>query len=63
MDEPVDSADAERDPVVRVYLRDVDRSLLLRNLSLSHEERFRQLMEVQRLASELREAGRRAGRR
>ena len=46
--------------MIRAYLAHVDRSLLARNLALSVEERFCQLMELQRLAAELREAGRRA---
>jgi hypothetical protein len=53
----------ERDPVVRAYLAHVDRTLIRKNLSLSYEERFLQLMELQRLASELREAGRKAAAR
>ena len=47
-------ADERRDPVVSAYLADVDRSLIRRNLKLSVEERFLQLMELQRFADELR---------
>jgi hypothetical protein len=47
-------------PVVELHQRDVDRSLIRRNLALSHEERFLQLMELRRLADELRRAGREA---
>jgi len=43
--------------VVEVYKRDVDRSLLRRNLLLTPEERLRQLMALQRFAGELRRAG------
>ena len=43
------------------YLRDVDRTLLRRNLSLSHEQRLLQLQELSRFADELRRAGQRAG--
>jgi hypothetical protein len=50
----------ERDPVVEAYKKDVDRSLLRRNLGLTVEQRFLQLSELQRFATELREAGRRA---
>jgi hypothetical protein len=50
----------ERDPVVRAYLAHVDRTLIARNLALSVEDRFRQLMALQRLATELRRAGREA---
>ena len=46
----------ERDPVIRAYLDGVDRTLLRRNADLSVEERFLQLMELQRLAEELRAA-------
>jgi hypothetical protein len=42
-----------RDPVVERYLPDVDRSLIRKNLALSVEERFLQLMELQRFAEEL----------
>jgi hypothetical protein len=51
-------APAERDPVVRAYLAHVDRTLIAKNLCLSVEERFRQLMALQRMAAELRRAGR-----
>ena len=44
-------------PVVDAYLAGVDRTLLRRNLALSVEERFLQLMELQRFAEELRRAG------
>lgn len=46
------------DPVVEVYKRDVDRTLLRRNLGLTPEERLRQAMRLQRMAEALREAGR-----
>jgi hypothetical protein len=45
------------DPVIEAYKRDVDRTLLRKNLRLSVEERFLQLMELQRFAHELRRAG------
>ncbi len=48
------------DPVVERYLRDVDRTLLRRNLALSPEERLTQLQELARFAEELRRAGRKA---
>jgi hypothetical protein len=46
------------DPVVEAYKRDVDRTLLERNLRLTPEERLRQLMQLQKFAAELRRAGR-----
>ena len=45
------------DPVIEAYKRDVDRSLLRRNLSLTPEQRLRQLMALQRFAGELLRAG------
>jgi hypothetical protein len=44
--------------VALAYLAGVDRTLIAKNLALSVEERFRQLMELQRLADELARAGR-----
>jgi len=51
------------DPVVSVYRAHVDRTLIQKNLKLSVEQRFLQLMGLQRLAVELREAGKRASTR
>ncbi len=51
------------DPVVERYLRDVDRTLLRRNLALSPEQRLVQLQELARFAEELRRAGMQARRR
>jgi len=51
------------DPAVSAYPAHVDRTLIQKNLKLSVEERFLQLMELQRLAVELRAAGRRASTR
>lgn len=42
------------------YRRDVDVSLIRKNLTLSHEERFLQLMALQGFARELRRAARSA---
>jgi hypothetical protein len=50
----------ERDPVVEVYKKDIDRTLLRENLKLTVEERLRNLMRLQRFAEEMRQAGRRA---
>lgn len=50
------------DPVIQAYMAHVDRSLLRKNCSLSVEERFLQLMELQRFADELKRAGAEAGR-
>jgi hypothetical protein len=50
----------ESDPLVRAYLAGVDRTMITKNLALSVEERFRQLMALQGLAAELERAGREA---
>ncbi|HEU4431144.1 MAG TPA: hypothetical protein VFT98_20470 [Myxococcota bacterium] len=54
--EPDRAADLE----VEAYKAGIDRTLLERNLKLSVEERFLQLMELVRFAEELRAAGKRA---
>lgn len=46
------------DPVIEAYKKDVDRTLLRQALKLTPEERLRELMRLQRLAAELRRAGR-----
>lgn len=48
------------DPVIEAYKKDVDRTLLRENLSRTPDERVRALVELQRVAEELRGAGRRA---
>jgi len=45
------------DPAIELYKRDVDRTLLLENLRLTHEERLRNLMALQAFAEELKRAG------
>jgi len=49
-------------PVIEASKKDIDRTLIQENLKLSHEERLCKLMQLQRFAKELRQAGRRAGR-
>jgi hypothetical protein len=48
------------DPVIEAYKAGVDRTLLRKNLTLTVDERFEQLTELQHLAEELRRAGRAA---
>lgn len=55
-----DSEDFSRDPVVEVYKKDIDRTLIRENLKLTVEERFRKAMALARFAEELRRAGREA---
>ncbi len=49
-----------KDPIIELYKRDVDRSLLRENLKLTVTQRFEKLMELQRFAEELRRAGKAA---
>jgi hypothetical protein len=53
----------EPDPVIEVYKKDVDRTLIRENLKLTVEERFLKLMELQKFAEELRRAGKEARKR
>ena len=46
------------DPVIEVYKKSIDRTLLRENLKLTVEARFERLMELQRFAEELQRAGR-----
>jgi hypothetical protein len=48
------------DPVIEVYKKHIDRTLIRQNLRLSVDQRFRQLMELQRFAEELKNAGQKA---
>jgi hypothetical protein len=48
------------DAVIEAYKRDIDRTLIRKNLALTPDERFLQLMALQRFAEELRRAGRAA---
>lgn len=47
------------DPVIELYKRDVDRTLIRANLALTVTERFEKLMALQRFAEELRRRGKR----
>ncbi|HXI26527.1 MAG TPA: hypothetical protein VNG71_21915 [Pyrinomonadaceae bacterium] len=47
-----------KDPVIEVYKKDIDRTLLRENLRLTVEQRFDNLMRLQEFAEELRKAGR-----
>jgi hypothetical protein len=52
--------EADRDPVVEAYKKDIDRTLIRQNLKLSVEDRFRKAMAHMRFAEEMQRAGRRA---
>jgi hypothetical protein len=55
-----DTARLGPDPVVEVYKKDIDRTLLRENLKLTVEERFRKAMALARFADEMRRAGKQA---
>jgi hypothetical protein len=48
------------DPVIEIYRKDVDMTLIRENLKLSVEQRFEQLMRIQRFVNELQQAGQNA---
>jgi hypothetical protein len=50
------------DPVIEVYKKDVDRTLLRENLKLTVEQRFQKLESFVEFANELRDAGRKVAR-
>jgi isocitrate/isopropylmalate dehydrogenase len=52
--------DLPPDPVIEAYKKDVDVTLIRENLKLTYTERALKLMELQRMADELRRAGREA---
>ncbi|MEP6755424.1 MAG: hypothetical protein ABJA67_07980 [Chthonomonadales bacterium] len=47
------------DPIIRLYMKDVDRSLLRENLKLTVTQRLEKLMALQLVAEELKAAGKR----
>ena len=51
-------APLEPDPVIEAYKQHVDRTLLRENLKRTVQERLDRLVELQRLAAEVRRAGR-----
>jgi hypothetical protein len=53
----------EPDPVIDVYKKDVDLTLIRENLKLTPQQRLEKLMQLQRDAAELRRAGLAAKRR
>ena len=55
MDRPILPPTA--DSVIEAYKKDIDRTLLRENLKLSIQQRFENLMQLQRFAQELQGAG------
>ena len=50
----------DEDPLVEALIRDVDMSLIGRNLQLTAQQRLEQLVEMQRFAAELAKARKKA---
>ena len=48
------------DPVIEAYKKDIDVTLIRENLRLTVDQRFQQLMKLQRFAEELQKAGQKA---
>lgn len=48
------------DEILAIYKRDVDRTLLREQLAKTPDQRVRELVELERLGTELRRAGRKA---
>lgn len=61
--DPQAGKDQRPDPIIELYKKHVDRTLLRENLKLTPEQRLLKLMDLQRFAEELRRAGREARRR
>jgi hypothetical protein len=59
---PMAAASFAPDPVIEAYKKNVDRTLIRENLKLTVQERFERLIELQKLAKELRAGGLRARR-
>jgi hypothetical protein len=57
----VTAARSSLDDVIEAYKAGLDRSLIVRNLKRSVEERLESLMQLQEFAQELRQAGRAVG--
>jgi hypothetical protein len=53
-------AEPDQDLLIEALKKDVDVTLLQRNLKLTPQQRIDQLVEMQRFAAEIAEAGRRA---
>ena len=48
------ATELEPDPVIEAYKKDVDRTLIRENLRLTVEQRFENLMRLQKFAEEMR---------
>ena len=59
-DSSQEEAKSDPDPVIEAYKKHIDRTLIRENLRLTVDQRFQQLMRLQRFAEELQTAGRKA---
>lgn len=50
----------DQDPVIEAYKKHIDRTLIRENLRLTVDQRFQQLMKLQRFAEQLQTAGQKA---
>ena len=55
-----DEAGKDLDPVIEAYKKHIDVTLIRENLRLTVDQRFQQLMNLQKFAEDLRLAGRKA---
>ena len=53
----VDDISLEPNPVIELYKKDVDRSLLRENLKLTHEQRILKLQDFVRFLAAMQDAG------
>ena len=60
MEETKEQTDADFDPVIEAYKKDIDVTLIRENLRLTVDQRFQQLMKLQQFAADLQRAGRKA---
>jgi hypothetical protein len=62
MKPPAEQTEAkpDPDPVIEVYRKHIVRTLIVENLRLTVDQRFQQLMKLQRFAEELKRAGQKA---
>lgn len=53
----MDETALEPDPVIEAYKKDIDRTLIRRNLRLTPEQRLQELKKLQEFAKELKRSG------
>lgn len=53
-------SNTDHDPVIEAYKKHIDRTLIRENLRLTVDQRFQQLMKLQRFAEQLQNAGQKA---